>query len=113
MSSAPLRMNLTCFSSLEPSALNATKVFDFNNDHEDLWLREAQLPLCTSCLAPPQLLCLVCLQTLVYVVCRNLTAHVSPVMEGVGVAVDIMKSGKELLLLCCCGVSFTGRRSLS
>ncbi|GLD68991.1 uncharacterized protein AKAME5_002030400 [Lates japonicus] len=32
-----VRMNLTCLRSSDPAAANASLLFDFNNDHQNLW----------------------------------------------------------------------------
>lgn len=96
--SLSLRMASTCFSSSDPTAVNALKVYDNTNDYEDLWNRNNNLPQCSSSLPPPDSLCLVCLQIMVYVVCSNLTNGVEIVMEGVGVHINIVKSSKKLLL---------------
>ncbi|KAK2908285.1 hypothetical protein Q8A73_009358 [Channa argus] len=85
------KMASLCFSTSDPAAVNATKLYDFNNDDANLWVRQSQLPPCSSSLSPPEFLCLVCLQITVYAVCTNLTNAVKVVMEGVGVPINIVR----------------------
>ncbi|KAK2835064.1 hypothetical protein Q5P01_015548 [Channa striata] len=93
-----MRMAFLCFNTPDPAAVNATKLYDYNNDDGDLWNRQSQLPPCSSSPSPPEFLCLVCLQIMVYAVCRNLTNGVEMVMEGVGVHINIVKSECPKLL---------------
>ncbi|XP_078024747.1 uncharacterized protein LOC117250933 isoform X1 [Epinephelus lanceolatus] len=86
---------MTCFSSSDPAAMNATLLFDLDNDDENLWTRSSHggpLPLCSSPSSPPDSLCWVCLEQKVYAVCHNLTDGVKIMMEAGGVSVDLLKS---------------------
>ncbi|XP_049443670.1 uncharacterized protein LOC125895673 isoform X2 [Epinephelus fuscoguttatus] len=86
---------MTCFSSSDPAAVNATLLFDLDNDDENLWTRSSHggpLPLCSSPSSPPDFPCWVCLEQKVYAVCRNLTDGVKMMMEAGGVSVDLLKS---------------------
>ncbi|XP_049443672.1 uncharacterized protein LOC125895673 isoform X4 [Epinephelus fuscoguttatus] len=90
-----LNHKMTCFSSSDPAAVNATLLFDLDNDDENLWTRSSHggpLPLCSSPSSPPDFPCWVCLEQKVYAVCRNLTDGVKMMMEAGGVSVDLLKS---------------------
>lgn len=91
-------MDVTCFSSADPAARNATRLYDGDVETGDLWFRDdlsTPLPACSSVSynASP---CTVCVDQIVHAVCRNLTEGVRMVMEGVGVNVQISVSGKSL-----------------
>ncbi|XP_078024754.1 uncharacterized protein LOC144463658 isoform X2 [Epinephelus lanceolatus] len=90
-----LNHKMTCLSSSDPAAVNATLLFDLDNDDENLWTRSSHggpLPLCSSPSSPPDSLCWVCLEQKVYAVCHNLTDGVKIMMEAGGVSVDLLKS---------------------
>ncbi|KAL7397740.1 hypothetical protein ABVT39_027168 [Epinephelus coioides] len=90
-----LNPKMTCFNSSDPAAVNATLLFDFYNDNENLWTRSSHggpLPLCSSPSSPPDSPCWVCLEQKVYAVCHNLTDGVKIMMEAGGVSVDLLKS---------------------
>ncbi|GLD69398.1 uncharacterized protein AKAME5_002071100 [Lates japonicus] len=90
-----VRMNLTCLRSSDPAAANASLLFDFNNDHQNLWVREslsAPLPQCSSLPPPSPARCLPCLREAVFAVCRDLTRGVEVVMEADGSSVRISES---------------------
>ncbi|XP_044056037.1 uncharacterized protein LOC122877909 isoform X2 [Siniperca chuatsi] len=89
-------MNLSCFSSSDPAAVNANLVYDEDTESGDLWSRSSQdvpLPLCSSSSPPPDSRCLVCWDQIVFAVCRSLTDGVKIIMEAVGAQVKISKSG--------------------
>ncbi|KAL7396556.1 hypothetical protein ABVT39_007736 [Epinephelus coioides] len=90
-----LNHKMTCFNSPDPAAVNATLLFDLDNDNENLWTRSSHggpLPLCSSPSSPPDSPCWVCLEQKVYAVCHNLTDGVKIMMEAGGVSVDLLKS---------------------
>ncbi|XP_076583065.1 uncharacterized protein LOC143318544 isoform X2 [Chaetodon auriga] len=84
-----------CFNSSDPVAVNATVMFDFNKDNENLWSRRSQdvpLPPCSSSSTPLDSQCAVCLDRIVHAVCRNLTGGVNVIMEAGEQQVKISKS---------------------
>lgn len=87
-------MELSCFSSSDPHAVNATQLYDDNVAEGNLWMRGGQnsLPLCPPISPPLDGRCLVCLEQKVYAVCRNLMAGVKMVMEAEGEHVKISES---------------------
>ncbi|XP_062280877.1 uncharacterized protein LOC133985299 [Scomber scombrus] len=78
-------MNLHCYSSSDPQAENASVLYDDHFDTVNLWQRGDQhtpLPTCSS-ISPPDSGCLVCVDQIVYAVCRNLTEKVITMEAGV------------------------------
>lgn len=97
-----LSPRMHCFNSSDPVAVNATVMFDFDNDKENLWSRSSQevpLPPCSSSSStPPDSQCAVCLDRIVHAVCRNLAGGAQVMMEAGGEQVRISKSGKKRLI---------------
>lgn len=97
-----LRMNLRCFSSTDPAAVNASLVYDDNVSSGSLYEREDQqipLPLCSSSSLPPSSRCLVCrADALVHVVCSNLVKGAKVMLEALGDSIKIKEGGKKLLV---------------
>eukprot|EP00064_Thunnus_orientalis_P017901 superscaffoldBa00003940_g17987 len=87
-------MEFSCFSSSDPHAVNAIKLYDDKAHKGNLWMRGGQdipLPRCSS-ISPEDGSCLVCLEQKVYAVCRNLKAGVKLMMERDGHNVEISES---------------------
>lgn len=92
-----LRMN-TCFTSSVPAAVNASLMFDDNDDKGNLWTRssvDVPLPSCSSSSPPPDSKCLVCLDRVVHAVCRNLMDGAEVMMEAGERPVTISESGEK------------------
>ena len=91
-----VQMVFRCFSSSDPRAVNAIKLYYDKVHKGHVWMRGGQnsLPLCSS-ISPEDGSCLVCLEQKVYAVCRNLKAGVKLVMEADGHNVEISESGKK------------------
>ena len=90
-------MEFSCFSSSDPHAVNAYKLYDDKVAEGQLWMRSDQnipLPRCST-ISPQTDGCLVCLEQKVYAVCRNLMDGVKLVMEAEGKHVEISESGKK------------------
>ncbi|MEQ2177056.1 hypothetical protein GOODEAATRI_034617 [Goodea atripinnis] len=90
-------MNLTCITSEDPAALTVTKMYDENNDFGHFWDRNdptIPLPPCSNGSDDSQ--CSVCLDQLVKVVCRNLTAGVKIFMEGPEGSINYNQTGENL-----------------
>ncbi|XP_078802332.1 uncharacterized protein LOC105353982 isoform X2 [Oryzias latipes] len=90
-----IEMDVSCFTSADSAARNATRLYNGDVDTGDFWFRDdlsAPLPACSpfSFATSP---CTVCVDQLVHAVCRNLSAGVRMVMEGVGVNVPISEDG--------------------
>ncbi|MEQ2281025.1 hypothetical protein AMECASPLE_026201 [Ameca splendens] len=87
-------MNRTCITSEDPAALTVTKLYDENNDFGHFWDRNdptIPLPPCSNVSDDSQ--CSVCLDQLVKVVCRNLTAGVKIFMEGPEGSINYNQTG--------------------
>ncbi|MED6253103.1 hypothetical protein ATANTOWER_022447 [Ataeniobius toweri] len=87
-------MNLTCIMSEDPAALTVTKLYDENDDFGHFWNRNdptIPLPPCSNVSDDSQ--CSVCLDQLVKVVCRNLTAGVKIFMEGPEGSINYNQTG--------------------
>lgn len=89
-----------CFNSSDPAAVNATVMYDFNDDNENLWSRsspDVPLPPCSSPSSTPlDSQCIVCLDQIVHAVCRGLADGVKVMMEAGGDRVKISESGEKL-----------------
>ncbi|KAM4740120.1 uncharacterized protein FYW61_004362 isoform 2-T2 [Anableps anableps] len=86
-------MNRTCFMSADPAAPNVSKLYDQKVDFGHFWARDdpnIPLPQCDNVSSDSQ--CSVCLDQLVRVVCRNLTAGVEFFMEGRGGSISFNKT---------------------
>ncbi|XP_078802333.1 uncharacterized protein LOC105353982 isoform X4 [Oryzias latipes] len=88
-------MDISCFTSADSAARNATRLYNGDVDTGDFWFRDdlsAPLPAYSS-VSYATTQCTVCVDQLVHAVCRNLSAGVRMVMEGVGVNVPISEDG--------------------
>ncbi|XP_035996672.1 uncharacterized protein LOC110366607 isoform X2 [Fundulus heteroclitus] len=94
------RPNLTCLSSSDPAAVNATLLHGNHNDEGALWSRtSAPLPRCSSSsFSPPPSHCEVCLlQEEVYIICDNLPAGAVLHLERPGSAISTKESDCPIL----------------
>ncbi|KAM4574708.1 uncharacterized protein V3H82_009327 [Fundulus diaphanus] len=92
--------NLTCLSSSDPAAVNATLLHGDHNDEGALWSRtSAPLPRCSSSsFSPSPFHCEVCLlEEEVYILCDNLPAGVVLHLERPGSAISTKESGCPIL----------------
>lgn len=102
----PLSLRMNCYSSSDPAAENATIVYDFNVHQGDFWSRGVEdvqdqpLPHCSSTSLPRETQCAVCLDQVVYAVCRKLKDGVVLTMEALERHIKISKSGKKLSHSC-------------
>lgn len=102
----PLSLRMDCYNSSDPAAVNATIVYDFHVHHRDFWSRNIEdvqdQPLlhCSSTDLPRETQCTVCLDHVVYAVCRKLKDRVVLTMEALQHPIKISKSGKKLSHSC-------------
>ncbi|KAM8745496.1 uncharacterized protein AB9X84_016701 isoform 3-T4 [Acanthopagrus schlegelii] len=95
---------MNCYSSSDPAAENATIVYDFNVHQGDFWSRGVEdvqdqpLPHCSSTSLPRETQCTVCLDKVVYAVCRKLKDDVVLTMEALERHIKISKSDCPKLL---------------
>lgn len=90
-------LNLTCFTSSDPAAVNATKLYDGSVEDGHIWYRETlsvPLPFCPPASEPQ---CSPCYdQEKFFIVCRNVIENMDLVLEGEGGHTDIERCGEEL-----------------
>ncbi|XP_028260281.1 uncharacterized protein LOC114434993 [Parambassis ranga] len=87
------KMDLTCFTSSDPAAANATKLYDDSTDSGHIWYRDTLSVPLPSFPPPSEPQCSPCyVQEKFFIVCRNLTEKMDLVLEGEGGQVDIERS---------------------